>query len=154
MAWGAYLGSSASIDKTALAVQLGARLKVTSHWTFGVDGEWNPWITLNGYRFGSGVFNFYGTAIYRFPLAYENFNLRVTVNLGGSLLLMTLYGAPSGSLGIYAGVSPAGVEWKLSRMFILIVNPLNIALPVPQLHGVPLTYPQYRFSLGLGILAG
>jgi hypothetical protein len=39
-------------------------------------------------------------------------------------------------------------------MFILIVNPLNIALPVPQLHGVPLTYPQYRFSLGLGILAG
>jgi len=153
-AWGAYLGSSASFDKPALAVQLGARLKVSNHWTFGLDGEWNPWITLNGYRFGSGVFNLYGTAILRFPLAYENFNLRATVNLGASYLLMNLYGAPSGSLGIYAGLSPAGLEWKLSRTFILIVNPLSIALPVPQLRGVPLTYPQYRFSIGFEIQKG
>jgi len=153
-AWGAYLGSSGSIDKTALAVQIGARFKATNHWTFGLDGEWNPWITLNGYRFGSGVFNLYGTAILRFPLTYENFNLRATVNLGASYLLMSLYGAPSGSLGVYAGVSPAGLEWKLSRTFILVVNPLNIALPVPQLRGVPLTYPQYRFSIGFEILSG
>jgi len=27
-------------------------------------------------------------------------------------------------------------------------------VPVPQLQGVPLTYPQYRFSIGLGILGG
>ena len=154
MAWGAYLGSSASFDKPALAVQLGARLKVSKQWTFGLDGEWNPWITLNGYRFGSGVFNLYGTAILRFPLAYENFNLRATANLGASYLLMNLYGAPSGSLGIYAGLSPAGLEWKLSRTFILIVNPLNVALPAPQLRGVPLTYPQYRFSIGFEIQKG
>src|SRR6266851_1715259 len=153
-AWGAYLGSSGSIDKTALAVQLGARFKAFKHWTFGVDGEWNPWITLNGYRFGSGVFNLYGTVILRFPLAYENFNLRATVNLGASYLLMNLYGAPSGSLGLYAGLSPAGLEWKLSRTFILILNPLSIALPVPQMRGVPLTYPQYRFNVGLEILRG
>ena len=107
-----------------------------------------------GDRFGSGVFNLYGAAILRFPLAYENFNLRATVNLGASYLLMTLYGAPSGSLGIYAGVSPAGLEWKLSRRFILVVNPLSIALPVPQLHGVPLTYPQYRVNIGFEIQSG
>jgi MYXO-CTERM domain-containing protein len=153
-AWGAYLGSSGSIDKTALAVQLGARLKASKHWTFGLDAEWNPWITLNGYRFGSGVFNLYGTAILRFPLAYQNFNLRATVNFGASYLLMSLYGAPSGSLGLYAGLSPAGLEWKLSRTFFLIVNPLSIALPVPQTRGVPLTYPQYRFNIGLEILKG
>jgi MYXO-CTERM domain-containing protein len=153
-AWGAYLGSSGSIDKAAVAVQLGARLKVSRHWTFGLDGEWNPWITLNGYRFGSGVVNLYGTTILRFPLAYENFNLRATLNFGASYLLMNLYGAPSGSLGIYAGVSPAGLEWKLSRALILIVNPLSIALPVPQMRGVPLTYPQYRFNIGFEILKG
>jgi MYXO-CTERM domain-containing protein len=153
-AWGAYLGSSGSIDKTAVAVQLGARLKVSKHWTLGVDGEWNPWITLNGYRVGSGAFNLYGTAILRFPLAYQNFNLRATANLGGSLLLMNLYGAPAGSLGIFAGVSPAGLEWKVSRTFFLIVNPLSIALPVPQLRGVPLTYPQYRFNIGIEIQSG
>ena len=154
MAWGAYFGSAASIDKTAVAFQVGARLKASTHWTFGLDAEWNPWITLNGYRLGSGVFNLYGAAILRFPLAYENFNLRATVNLGASYLLMTLYGAPSGSLGIYAGVSPAGLEWKLSRRFILVVNPLSIALPVPQLHGVPLTYPQYRVNVGFEIQSG
>jgi hypothetical protein len=154
LAWGAYVGSSASFDKTALAVQLGARLKVSRHWTFGVDGEWNPWITLNGYRFGSGVVNLYGTAILRFPLAYENFNLRATANLGASYLLMSLYGAPSGSLGIYAGFSPAGLEWKLSRTFIVVLNPLSIALPVPQMRGVPLTYPQYRFNIGFEIQRG
>jgi len=153
-AWGAYLGSSGSIDKTAVAVQLGARLKMSKHWTVGLDGEWNPWITLNGYRFGSGVINMYGTAILRFPLAYENFNLRVTVNLGASYLLMNLYGAPSGSLGIFAGASPAGLEWKLSRSLILIVNPLSIAYPVPQMRGVPLSYPQYRFNVGFEILKG
>ena len=153
-AWGAYLGSSGSIDKAAVAVQLGARLKVSRHWTFGLDGEWNPWITLNGYRFGSGVVNLYGTTILRFPLAYENFNLRATANFGASYLLMNLYGAPSGSLGIYAGVSPAGLEWKLSRTLILIVNPLSIALPVPQMRGVPLSYPQYRFNIGFEIQKG
>ena len=121
-AWGAYFGSSGSVDKAAVAVQLGARFKSSKHWTFGLDGEWNPWITLNGYRFGSGVFNFYGTAILRFPLTYENFNLRATANLGVSVLLMNLYGAPAGSTGLYAGISPAGLEWKLSRTFILIVR--------------------------------
>ncbi len=154
MAWGAYFGSAGSIDKTAVAFQVGARLKASTHWTFGLDAEWNPWITLNGYRVGSGVFNLYGAAILRFPLAYENFNLRATANLGASYLLMTLYGAPSGSLGVYAGISPAGLEWKLSRRFILVVSPLSIALPVPQLHGVPLTYPQYRFTLGFEIQSG
>jgi hypothetical protein len=153
-AWGAYLGSSGSIDKAAVAVQLGARLKLSRQWTVGVDGEWNPWITLDGYRFGSGVVNLYGTTILRFPLAYENFNLRATLNLGASYLLMSLYGAPAGSLGIFAGLSPAGVEWKLSRALILIVNPLSIALPAPQLKGVPLTYPQYRFNVGFEIQKG
>ena len=42
-----------------------------------------------------------------------------------------------------------GLEWKVSRSFFLIINPLNIAVPVPQLRGVPVVYPQYRSSIGL-----
>jgi hypothetical protein len=153
-AWGAYLGTAASFDRAATAVQLGARVKVSRRWTFGVDGEWNPWISTTGPRIRRGVFNTYGTAILRLPLAYESFNLRTTVTLGTSYLLTDLYGAPSGSLGLYVGVSPLGLEWKLSRTYLLIVNPLNIALAAPQLQGVPLLYPQYRFSIGIGILNG
>jgi MYXO-CTERM domain-containing protein len=153
-AWGAALGTSGSIDKPAATLQLGARLKVSKHWTFGLDGEWNPWITINNARVGNGVINLYGTAMLRFPLAYESFNLRAGLSLGTSYLLMNLYGAPSGSLGLYAGVSPAGLEWKLSRTFVLVVNPLSFSLPVPQLSGVPLTYPQYRTSVALEIYKG
>ena len=101
-----------------------------------------------------GVINVYGTAMLRFPLAYENFNLRVSASAGTSYLLTDLYGAPSGRLGLYFGASPLSVEWKLSRIFYLIINPINFAVPIPQLSGVPLLYPQYRTSVGLEVYGG
>jgi uncharacterized protein (TIGR03382 family) len=154
-AWGAYLGLSGSVDKPAAAIQLGVRLRLSTNWTVGWDVESNPWISVNGPTFmRAGTINTYGTVILRFPLAYENFNLATTVNLGISYLLIDLYGAPKGSLGLYGAIYPLGLEWKISRVFLLIINPLGIAMPVPQLKGVPLTYPQYRFSIGLGILGG
>ena len=53
------------------------------------------WVSLNGPTpIRAGTLNTDGTAILRFPLAYENFNLRTTVNLGISILLIDLYGAP------------------------------------------------------------
>ena len=149
LAFGGYIGASGSIDKAALAGTAGLRLRVSKHWTFGLDGEWNPWLALNGTTVRAGALNIYGTAILRFPLAYEDFNLRTTLNVGVSHLLTNLYGAPSGVTGPYLGVSFLGVEWKISRVFYLIVNPLNIAVPVPQISGVPLVYPQYRFTVGL-----
>jgi hypothetical protein len=151
VAWGACAGVSASADNPAAAGTVGVRLRVSKHWTFGLDGEWNPWIALNGTPIRAGVINVFGSAILRFPLAYENFNLRTTLNLGASYLLTTLYGAGAGSVGLYAGLSPLGLEWKVSKVFFLVVNPINFAMPIPQLRGVPLTYPQYRFSIGLEI---
>jgi len=154
-AWGGYLGISGSIDKPAMAIQLGVRLRLSTNWTIGWDIESNPWISTTGSTpVRAGTLNTFGTVILRFPLAYENFNLRTTVNLGISYLLIDLYGAPAGSVGLYGAIYPLGLEWKLSRVFLLIINPLGIAVPVPQLQGVPLSYPQYRFSIGLGILAG
>jgi hypothetical protein len=155
VALGAYLGGSGSINNAAAAAALGARLRFSKHWTFGLDAEWNPWIAVNGAStVRAGVFNGYGTVIFRLPLAYEQFNLRTTANLGVSRLLIDLYGAPKGSTGIYAGISPLGLEWKMSRMFFLIVNPLNFAMPTPQLKGVPFSYSQYRFTIGLEIYGG
>jgi hypothetical protein len=154
LAFGGYVGASASIDKASIAGTIGARLRVSRHWTFGLDAEWNPWIAYVESTVRSGVFNLYGTAMLRFPLAYEKFNLRISASAGTSYLLMNLYGAPSGSLGVYVGGSPLGLEWKLSRRFYLIINPVNISLPVPQLKGVPLIYQEYRTTLGLEIYAG
>jgi MYXO-CTERM domain-containing protein len=155
IALGAYLGGSGSINNAAAAAALGARLRFSKHWTFGLDAEWNPWIAVNGAStVRAGVFNGYGTVIFRLPLAYEQFNLRTTANLGVSRLLIDLYGAPKGSTGIYAGLSPLGLEWKMSRLFFLIINPLNFAMPTPQLKGVPFSYSQYRFTIGLEVYGG
>lgn len=119
-----------------------------------MDGEWNPWLALNGTTFHAGSINVYGTAILRTPLAYENFNLRSTLSLGTSYLVSNLYGAPTGSVGLYGGFNFLGAEWKLSRAFYVIIDPLGFAVPAPQLKGVPLFYPQYRFSLGLEVYLG
>ena len=155
IALGAYLGGSGSVNNPAAAVALGARLRFSTHWTFGLDAEWNPWFSVNGAStVRAGVFNGYGTVIFRLPLAYEQFNLRTTANFGVSRMLIDLYGAPKGSTGIYAGLSPLGLEWKMSRMFFLIINPLNFAMPTPQLSGVPFSYSQYRFTIGLEIYGG
>ena len=155
MALGAYLGGSGSYAYAAAAVTLGARLRFSKHWTFGLDAEWNPWIAINNRTaVRAGAFNGYGTVILRLPLAYEKFNLRTTANLGFSRLLIDLYGAPKGSMGIYAGLSPLGLEWKVSRLLFVIINPLNFAMPAPQLSGVPFTYSQYRVTIGLEIYGG
>ena len=153
-AWGGFVGGSGSINNPAASIGAGARLRVSKSWTFGLDGEWNPWFALNGNTFHESVVNVYGTAIVRFPLAYENFNLRSTASLGTSYLVSSLYGAPKGSVGLFGGLSFLGLEWKLSRSFYAIINPLGVVLPVPQLKGVPLTYPQYRFTLGLEFYGG
>jgi hypothetical protein len=149
-AFGMYLGGAGSGTDAALAATLGLRLRTTLHWTFGLDGEWNPWIAVNGtQRLRAGAVNVYGTAIYRIPLAYERFNLRVTGSFGMSRILIDLYGVPAGSTGIFGALSPLGLEWKASRLFYVIVNPLSFAAPVPQLRGVPFWYPQYRVSIGI-----
>jgi uncharacterized protein (TIGR03382 family) len=154
-AWGGEFSLAGSVDKPAGALTLGVRRKLSNRWTVGWDAEWNPWINKYGSTaLQSGVANTFGTVIIRAPLAYESFNLRTTVNLGFSYLLFDLYGAPKGSLGYYAAISPLGVEWKISRMFFLLFNPLSIAAAVPQTKGVPLVYLQYRVSIGLGIMAG
>jgi hypothetical protein len=155
MAFGAYLGGAGSYSYAAAAATLGARLRFSKHWTFGLDAEWNPWIAINNRTaVRAGAFNGYGTVILRLPLAYEQFNLRTTANLGFSRLLIDLYGAPKGSTGIYAGLSPLGLEWKVSRLLFVIINPLNFAIPVPQLSGVPFSYSQYRATIGLEIYGG
>jgi hypothetical protein len=142
---------SGAFDNAALAFTLGVRWRFAEHWVAGLDGEWNPFLATNGSAVRSGVFNGYATLIRRWPMFWEPVNLRTTANLGTSVLLMDLYGAPAGSVGLYFGLSPLGIEWKVSRSFYLTVDPLHIALPVPHLTGVPFAYGQYRTTIGAEI---
>ena len=155
LAWGGYLGASGAVNNGGMAAAVGARLRASEHWTFGLDAEWNPWFAVNGNtRARAGAFNGYATAILRIPLFYEHFDLRTTANVGTSTLLIDLYGAPRGSTGVFVALSPLGIEWAVSSHLFIILDPLGYALPVPQLHGVPFAYPQYRATLGIEVYGG
>ena len=147
--FGIYAAVSGSVTDPALSPQLGVRFRLSERWTVGVDGEVNGWYGVHTGQFRTGAFNGYATVIFRTPLRFESVNLRTTANLGTSVLLIDLYGAPRGSVGIFAGLVPLGVEWKLSSSLYVIFDALGIALPVPHLTGAPFAYPQYRTSLGL-----
>ncbi len=153
--WGFALTGAGAVDKAAVAGALGLRLRISKRWAFGLDGEWNPFLALSGEEpVRTGALNIYGSAFLRLPLAYEAFNIRSQLSLGTSTLLFDLYGAPSGSTGIYLGLNPIGVEYKATDWFYLVINPIGIAVPVPQISGLPFLYPQYRLSLAVEFYAG
>jgi hypothetical protein len=47
------------------------------------------------------------------------------------------------------GVNLIGIEWALTRTAHLIIEPGDVAISVPHLTGAPLTYRQYRFTVGV-----
>ena len=78
----------------------------------------------------------------------EPVRLTTTLNLGASMLLFDLYGAPAGSVGPYFGMSLLGVEWKAFRHSYFLLDP-GVAVPVPRIVGIPFAYYQYRLTVGV-----
>jgi hypothetical protein len=128
---------------------VGARYRLSDRFLVGLDAEVNEWFGLNQKRFELGATSIYATGIFRFPMRFEPINLRTTVHLGGSYENLDLYGVPRGSVGLFVGAFPMGLEWKLSGNVFLIVDPLGIAVPVPHLTGAPFAYPQFRSQVGV-----
>ena len=147
--FGLYAAGSGSVTNPSLNGQLGVRFSLSDRWTVGLDGEIDGWYALQTNRFRTGVLNVYATGIFRYPLRFEQVNLRSTANLGTSTMLIDLYGAPRGTTGIFVGAVPLGLEWKVSSSVYVIFDVLGIALPVPQLKGAPFAYPMYRTALGV-----
>lgn len=138
---------SASLDRPALAFALGPRVRVSDHWVFGLDSEWNPWISVQDARIRSGAFNQSFVSILRYDLGPVA--LRMTARAGISVLLYDLYSASAGSVGPLFGVNILGLEVPLSRSLKLIVDPADLAVAVPSLRAAPLVHRQYRLTVGI-----
>ncbi len=137
-----------ALDNGALAMSVGGRYAWSNNWLVGIDAEYNPWFNLSSGRVARGVINTYATLIYRQPVS-RHFSLRTSVHLGSSLLLFEMVGAPKGSIGPYLGASLLGLSYELAPKVYLIVDPADVVVPVPQVHGAPFLYRQYRFSIGV-----
>ncbi|MEP7119860.1 MAG: hypothetical protein ABJE95_03075 [Byssovorax sp.] len=144
-----FFAASGAIDKPAIAGDIAVRWQLNESWVIGLDAEFNPYFGIQSKSFRMGSFNGYATLIRRYPMRFESVNLRTSAHLGTSVLLMDLYGAPRGSTGVFLGISPLGVEWKISRAVYIVVDPINIAVAAPQLAATPFVYQQYRFTVGV-----
>ncbi len=140
----------ASIDKTAFAFSSALRVRLHEKWLVGLGLEWNPWASFDVMEVNRGVLNIYATAIRRFPIG-QRYALRTTAHFGLSYLLLDLVAAQKGSVGLYFRVNFIGLEYRMTRLLRLVIDPADVVLAVPQITGTPLTYIQYRFSLGLQI---
>jgi hypothetical protein len=147
--FGLHLAGSAALDNAALAADAGLRYRVAHRWLIGLDGEWNPWLSVQTRSFAAGTANLYATLIRRWPLRPYDLKLRTSAHAGVSVLLFDLYGAPEGSIGPYFGANFLGLEYEISPNFSLIIDPADVALATPQARGAILMYRQYRFTVGL-----
>lgn len=145
---GFYAALSGAVDRPALVGILALRVRLSPRWLVGFDTELNPWISNGDDQFHLGTFNAYFTGIVRYPLKYSRVNLHQSVNVGASVLLFDVYGAPAGSIGLYLGTTLLGVDIDLGHYLRLVLDPLNLALPIPHLTAAPLYYLQYRLTVG------
>jgi hypothetical protein len=146
---GVCVAAAGAVQNTALATSLGLRYRLSDLWLVGLDAEYNPFVVLRTGEIRPGVGNAYATVIKRWPMKFERANLRTSLHVGASRMMFDLYGAPEGSIGPYFGFNLLGVDIELSRSLYLVVDPADIAIPIPQTSGVPFVYPQYRFTLGI-----
>ena len=145
--WAAYGGLSGSLDHGAIAETVALRWYRWKRFGLGLDIEHNPWFSIDAARFAPGTINAYATAIYRHKT--DGWELRTSVHIGTSILLFDMVGVDKGSVGLYVGISPLGLAIPLRGGFRLIIDPGDLALPVPLLKGVPFYYGQYRFTVGI-----
>jgi hypothetical protein len=144
---GFYVAASGAIDNGALAFAASTRFAVTKAFVLGLDGEYNPWFSLDGRRFARGCFNGFGTFIFRYPMT-DKISLRTSLHVGASVLLMDLVGVPKGSTGPYLGMSILGISYELTDLITIVFDPADVSLPAPKVTGAPFVYRQYRFTLG------
>jgi hypothetical protein len=146
--WGLETTLGAALDKTAFAVSVAGRFRLHEKWHIGLGLEWNPWASFELMRVNEGAFNVYLTLVRQYPMT-DRFALRTLAHFGLSALLVDLVSASAGTVGLYFRISFLGLEYRLNRRLRITLDPADVVLPFPSLKGTPLTYIQYRFSVGL-----
>ena len=149
--WGFTAVVGGSFVNGAGAVGLGGRFRINERWLIGLDAEWNPWVVKNPIAARAGAGNAYLTLIRRFPMKFDRVNLRTSLHAGISTLLFDVYGAKKFDIGPYAAFTPLGIDYDLGNAMRVVIDPVQIAVPVPHLGMLPLYYEQFRLMVALQV---
>ena len=98
-----------------------------------------------------GATNIYATLIHRYPMKFDRVNLRTSVHLGASVLLFDIYGAPQYSVGAFGSFAPLGIDYDLGNSVRIVIDPVEIAVPMPHIGAIPLYYEQFRLMIGIQV---
>jgi hypothetical protein len=140
-----------SLIHGAAAVNISGLYRINERWLVGIGAEWNPWITSSPFNARAGAINAYGTVVRRFPMKFDRVNLRTTLHLGASRLMFDVPGAPKGSIGPFASFTPLGIDYDLGNSVRFVLDPVEIAVPMPYVGLIPLYYEQFRLMVGIQI---
>jgi hypothetical protein len=146
--FGVVVKGAIGIDNAAWDVGAGLRYDITKSVTIGGDAELNPWFSVDSGHQVLGATNVYAVGIYRLDVR-DYLEARFTLAVGISVLNFDTWAARSGSVGPYVAVSPLGIAIRAGSHVRFILDPGEIAIPIPQTTGIPLVYRQHRFSFGV-----
>jgi len=146
--WGAAFNLGAAIDRGAGNVSVGLRWNPWRDLGFGLDAEYNPWVSASGFEVAAGAASLYVPVIWRLK-RFGTWELRSTAYAGATTILFDLVGVDKGSVGLFAGWNPLGLALPLGAHTKLVVKPGDFVVSAPQLRGIPFYYHQYRFTFGV-----
>ena len=145
--FGVRLGLAGTIDNAGAAVTLGVRIDVVDWLTLGVDGEYNPWFSIETGETAPGTANLYLTGIGTWGVIGP-VEIRTSLHAGVSMLLWDMVGADKYTVGPFLGITPLGVAFRVSRELRITLDPGGFFVSIAQRQGVPLLYEQHRFGVG------
>jgi hypothetical protein len=146
--WGASFNVAAAFDRGAGAASLGLRWNPWRDLGFGLDAEYNPWVSVSGFEVAPGAASLYVPVIWRLK-RFGTWELRATAYAGATTILFDLVGVDKGAVGLFAGINPLGLALPLGGHTKLVVKPGDIVVSAPQLRGIPFYYHQYRLTVGI-----
>jgi hypothetical protein len=136
-----------TLDEPAAAMMLGLGADRGAN-TFGFAVEWNPWFSVHAARASPGALDVYLTFAHRWYVRRE-LSLYSRVELGTSTILFEPVGVDRYSTGLYFGGVILGIRIPVRRTVDLTLDPSHLAMPTPQVVGIPFYYGQWRMTVGI-----
>lgn len=137
-----------SLAEPSLLVGIEGGIRVDGQWTFLLELDWNPWLSLEGPAVRSGALNI-GVGVEHI---YQDGLLRSALFIGTSTLLYETALDQPGATGAFIDIVPISVRIPLERDVVTLrLDPVSMHLLAPVLSGIPLIRYEFRHVLSLEV---
>ena len=121
-------------------------------WGIELSVDWNPFFSLEkGLRFNAGALNIVtGPIMYVWHIS-DVLTMRFGVRVGLTVLLFDTPGYEVGNVGLFLGFRAVGFDVKINDHFFLVVDPIDVAVPIFKVEKFPFFYKQWRVGMGMAM---